>query len=604
MVHSWKHATFAVLIAVLGNGCAVGPDFQSPQLPFTLSGFAANQDPDAEPTIDEFSGHADHWWANLNDPLLAELIVSACDQNPGLQEALARVSQARSQREVTIGGLWPQASTEVGYARRRIAPGSSGQEGRRSGDAFDSFRNSFRASWEIDLFGRLQRQVEASDARAHGAMEDYRGVVVSLMADIATNYVELRVLQHRLSIARENLKVQSANMQMADTRQKAGLVGLLDVKQAETVVSTTESLIPSLEQEIRLRLNRLATLAGRPPSQDFYARIGAGPVPSPAVGIGTGIPAQLVQQRPDIRRAERDLHAATADIGAAVGDLYPQISLVGSPSFDTSLFSNWYRSQSFGYSVGPTVRWNIFQMGRLLNTVAAQEAARDQAEFRFRNRVLNAIEEVESGLITYRKANERAAALQRAAAAAAEAVGLSESTYQIGNTSFQRVVDAQRQLLQTQDQLASARGDVVLAWIRTYRALGGGWRSDPRLGDAASVSIPTTNHWAPSSATVSGSHVVGDVPQDTDGNSSFGQTTTSPPQSILSNETRLRDDPAPIAGRPPAPPNPDNGTALPILEELHQAPAPWSSEIPPDPLQSVGKPIPLPVSPKLWKTDH
>jgi NodT family efflux transporter outer membrane factor (OMF) lipoprotein len=589
----------AVVACSMSVGCAVGPDFHRPRVPFALSNFAANQDADASQPVAEFASDVDDWWANLNDPLLTELIVSACSQNPGLQEALSRVSQARSQRDVTLGGLWPQASSEISYARRRFAPESSGQEGRRSGDGFDSFRHSLNASWEVDLFGRLQRQVEGSDARADSALEDYRGVVVSLMADIATNYIELRVFQQRLSIAKENLKVQSGNLELADTRQKAGLVGLLDVKQAETVVGTTEALVPSLEQEIRLRLNRLSVLTGKPPSQEFYARIGVGAVPRPIAGIGTGIPAELIQQRPDIRRAEKDLHAATADIGAAVGELYPQISLVGSPSFDTSVFGDWYRSQSFGYSVGPSIRWNVFQMGRLINTVAAQEAARDQAELRFRASVLNAIEEVESGLITYRKSNDRVEALQRAAEAAAEAVGLSESTYQIGNTSFQRIVDAQRQLLQTQDQLASARGDVILAWVRTYRALGGGWQTDPRLGHTPGQ---TTQQWSSSNGQLVAPGGVGsELPS-----AEFGEPKPADGLKVPSPSTRPGKKPAnptepdPIAGKPPTPPDPNTGRQLPILEELHQKPLPWSTRKLPEPLSNVGPPTQLPTSPKLW----
>lgn len=468
----WKRTLALSVTACIGAGCAVGPDFHRPALPFAMDQYAEQE------STGHFTMHSDSihdWWMELNDPVLTQLITEACLENPGVQEAYSRIAQAGFRSEVAAGAMWPQASTDISYSRRRFAPGSSGQEGRRSGDSFDSFTQTLRASWEIDLFGRLQRQIEAADARHEVAVEDARAVIVSLMADIASSYVELRVLQHRLEIARQNAQVQSGNVDLARNRQKAGLTSLLDVKQAETTVGLTEATIPSLEQRIQQQMNRISTLVGRPPSQEFYAWLGTGPVPQPNRGVVAGIPAKLIQQRPDIRRAEKELHAATAEIGVAEGDLYPQLNLVGSPSFDSSLFSHWYRSQSFGFSVGPSIRWNLFQMGRLLNTVEAQEAARDQAEFRFRETVLRAVEEVESGLIEFRKSHERVIALERASSAAAEAVGLSEATYQVGNTSFQRVIDAQRQLLSAQDQLAQAQGSVTLSWIQTYRALGGGW---------------------------------------------------------------------------------------------------------------------------------
>ena len=465
-------------------GCIVGPDFQRPSVPFDVRSFANTQEPPSvehPEAVAAGGGRQDihSWWRGLGDPLLVDLMVRACHNNPSVMEASARVAEARSIRESIVGTALPQIDTEIGFAHRRIAPASSGQEGRRSGDAFDSYTHNLRATWEIDLFGRIRRSVEASNARANVAEESYRDVLTSLMADVATNYVEMRVLQRRLAISRENAEVQTKNMKMARTRYKAGLVGLLDVKQAETGVQTTRAQIPGLEEQIRVRLHRLSTLIGQPPSQAFFAHLSEGSVPMPQIGIATGIPAQLVSQRPDVRLAEQDLHAATADIGVATAELYPQLTLLGSPSFDTAVFSQWYRSQSFGFNVGPTVRWNLFAFGRIMNTIEAQRAAADQAELRFRQAVLLAIEEVESGLVAYRKSQERAKVLSKAAEAAAEAVGLSESTYQIGRSTFQRVIDAQRQLLQSQDQLATARGDIVLSWIRTYRALGGGWGNSP-----------------------------------------------------------------------------------------------------------------------------
>ena len=249
-----------LLVALLGSatallvaGCVVGPDYERPNLPFDLNNFATTQDEEATDEKTEAETQAEavnsslsdvhSWWANLNDPLLTELLSRSCQENPGLLEAASRISQARSQREIVVGRLWPQLSGDLSYSRSRIAPFSSSQTGRRSGDTFDAFTNAYQATWEIDLFGQIERSIEAANARAHVAQEDYRDVLISLMSDIATNYVELRVLQHRHAIAKENIEVQTKNMELAETRNKAGLVGLLDVKQAETSVRTTEATV-------------------------------------------------------------------------------------------------------------------------------------------------------------------------------------------------------------------------------------------------------------------------------------------------------------------------------------------------------------------------
>ena len=613
-----------LLVALLGSatallvaGCVVGPDYERPNLPFDLNNFATTQDEEATDEKTEAETQAEavnsslsdvhSWWANLNDPLLTELLSRSCQENPGLLEAASRISQARSQREIVVGRLWPQLSGDLSYSRSRIAPFSSSQTGRRSGDTFDAFTNAYQATWEIDLFGQIERSIEAANARAHVAQEDYRDVLISLMSDIATNYVELRVLQHRHAIAKENIEVQTKNMELAETRNKAGLVGLLDVKQAETSVRTTEAMIPTLEEQIRLRLNRLSVLSGQPPSQQFYEYIGTGPVPTPLIGIRSGIPAQLVSQRPDIRGAEKELHAANADIGVAVADLYPRLSLIGNPSFDTAQFRNWFRSQSYGFSVGPTFQWNIFTMGRTLNAIEAQKAAREQAEMRFRNAVLLAVEEVDNGLISFRKSRQRAQTLEKAAAAAAESVGLSESTYQIGNGTFQRVVDAQRQLLQTQDQLATAHGDVVLAWINTYRALGGGWGNAPGTTTAGTVggthggadfgfegySDPSIGSGLPGSGF--------GQPADEEEPDREAPADLAPDDQGTDDTEDDASDFNPVAGAP-RPPSRNTGVPLPILESLHQPPrpSPWSTITPQAPLDLSGQQQPIQRSRTAW----
>lgn len=497
--HHMVSALLLAMLSVLAGGCIVGPDYARPDLPFSLENFIANEETGNPDPTGYTAADIHSWWENLNDPMLNQLLVQARNGNPSLQEAIARIEQASARIDVATAPFWPQVEHSSGYSRRRIAPGASSQIGRRSGDPFDSYTFDIRASWELDLFGRIQRGIEAAEARAVSQEENYHAVLVSLLADVATNYVDMRVLQHRLAIAKVNLDVQRKNMQLAETRRKAGLVGMLDVKQAETVVRTTEASIPRLEEQIRLRQYRLAILTGEPPSHGFVTRLGSGNVPVPTVGIQPGIPAHLVAQRPDIRLAEAELHAATADIGVVEGELYPQITLVGNPSFDTSRLGDLYREQSFGYSVGPSFRWDIITMGRTRANIAATEAAARQAELRFRSAVLSAIEEVEAGAFSYRKARERVDMLTKAVDAASESVQLSESTYQVGNSSFLRVVEAQRQLLQSQDQLASAYGEAVIAWIRTYRALGGGWDPTAQACSVANEVAPEGQQGAPPS---------------------------------------------------------------------------------------------------------
>ena len=473
-------------------GCLVGPDYTRPSLPAMQKQFFASLNlPSSADDVGEQVevstlpiGEHDRWWEQLDDSRLIVLIEHAVTNSMSLREAYYRVCEARSRRDAVALAPWPQLGVTGAFRRRssrsQISPANSGVAPSTS-QPFDVFSTGVNATWELDVWGRLRRSIEAEDNRWVGSVEDVRDVLVTLVSDVAVNYIDLRVLQMRLRISRANLKLQQRSLALATDRFDAGLVGALDVKQAEAILKSTQATVPALEEQISMRLHRLAVLLGTVPSRDLRDWIGEGPIPEYPGVIAAGVPCELVGQRPDLRSNERAMRAASAEIGVAVGNLYPNISLVGDLAWDATDFSQVFNNQTF-FSAGPSVRWNILTLGRTRRNIDIRRSQFQQTVYRFRESLLMAVEEVENGLVGIRRASERVKALDQAALAAEDALNISQETYEIGEANFQRVLDAQRQLLQTQDSLLNARGDVVRNFVLTYRALGGGWRSFEFIG--------------------------------------------------------------------------------------------------------------------------
>ncbi len=463
-------ATAAVLgLGLLAaSGCMVGPDYRPPEAPTAdrwLSG--------GPPTAPNDAAQAERWWHVFGDTALDALVDLAYRQNPTLQGAGLRVIQALAQRGVAIGGLYPQTqSIGGGYTHTQ----NSVNQGVFFPDrGLDNISLGFDAAWEVDLWGRFRRNIEASDADLLAAVANYDDVLVSLVAEVASVYVRIRSIEGRLAIARDNVRVQREGLQIAQVRFEAGGTSELDVQQATTLLTDTEATIPELEIQLQQSLDALSVLLGMPPS-DLTEIIGnSSGIPAPPIAVAVGIPADLLRRRPDVRRAERQLAAQSARIGVAKADLFPRLQLIGSVGLKAEDAAKFFEGRSFEGVGGPRFDWPVFNYGRLINAVRVEDATFQEFVTIYTNTVLRAQQEVEDALIGYLRGADQVALLQRSVAAANRAVELSIIQYREGAADYTRVLDTQQAKLEEDDRLTISRGAVTLSVVALYKALGGGW---------------------------------------------------------------------------------------------------------------------------------
>jgi NodT family efflux transporter outer membrane factor (OMF) lipoprotein len=350
----------------------------------------------------------------------------------------------------------------------------------------------FDASWEIDLWGKLKRLNEAAVADRIAYTEAYRDLIVSLTAETAKTFVEARTLQARLAIADRNLAIQSETVKLAESKQAAGLVTYLDVAQGRAEFHTTEASIPLLRQQLQQASLRLSVLQGAVPSLRSIEQLGGGPIPEVPFSLNFGIPQDLLRRRPDIRQAEQDLVRENARIGVATADLYPQLTLLGVISVDSRNIDSLFTGDSLAHSVGPSFRWNLLNFGRIRNKIAAQDQRYYQAVAKYRETILLAAEETLGAMISLREEQERRIALSNAAMASRQALEIAMEQYRTGLVNFQSVLDTQRQLLLTEESLASSQGQTVVHLIQTYKSIGGGWQCPGSVGESSSIDIAET----------------------------------------------------------------------------------------------------------------
>jgi len=458
------------MLAGLGlSGCAVvGPDYVPPatEVPAGWS----RLDPAAQPVAHAAaSGELGQWWQNLNDPLLSRLIDEALQASPDLRSAQARLREARARRTVAAAARFPSV-TASGSARR-----SQSSEETGSGDARNAFSAGFDASWEIDVFGGMRRSVEAATADLESAVASLHDTQVSLASEVALTYVEVRAQQTRLGVARANLASQSETLQLTDWRAQAGLVSSQDVEQARSNREQTRAQIPSLETSLAEAEHRLDFLLGRAPGM-LHARLAAtGELPAVPDRIAVGIPADTLRQRPDVRAAERRLAAETARVGVAEAARYPSFDLSGSIGLEALTLGGLGNSGGGASSLLAGITGPVFNAGRLRAQVEIQDAVREQAQVTYEQTVLTALQEVENALVALARNRERVEALAISSESARNAAQLAQQRYSAGLIDFQSVLDTERSVLSAGDSLASSRADGVLALIRLYKALGGGW---------------------------------------------------------------------------------------------------------------------------------
>ncbi len=353
---------------------------------------------------------------------------------------------------------------------------SRGSKDTGQGSENDLYNAGFDAGWELDLFGGIKCSVEVADANFEASQEALTNVWISLAAEVARNYIEIRSYQTRLEIAKANLKSQMKTFNVVQNKFQAGIINSLDVEQAKYNLSTTRSDIPTLRTRLVRAQNRLAVLLGKHPGALGSELSAPKPIPVTPLEVAVGIPADLLRRRPDVKQAEREVAAQTARIGVATANLYPKLTLTGSIGLEAISAQNLFKTDNSTYGIGPAFSWNIFNAGAVRQNIRVETALQEQALLRYESAILLALEEVENALTAYAQEQLRRTALSDGAQAAQRAVIIAQDQYQAGLTDFQNVLEAQRSLFSLQDRLAQSEEAVTFNLVTLYKALGGGWQ--------------------------------------------------------------------------------------------------------------------------------
>jgi NodT family efflux transporter outer membrane factor (OMF) lipoprotein len=414
------------------------------------------------------------WWTTFDDATLISLVNRAIASNLDLQAAASRIRQARASRGIVAAGLAPAADATASYTRRRSVAGSSGDTSASTGNLFLA---GLDAAWELDIFGGVRREIEAADADIQFTIEDYRNTLVTLAAEVALNYLELRGFQQETLIARKNLAAQERSAEITRKRFSAGIVSALDVANATAQVATTASQIPVFETSAQQAIYNLSVLLALEPAALVDELAMAAPIPGNPPALPILLPSDLLLRRPDIRRAEAQIRSATARIGVATADLFPKFNLLGSFGFQGDESGEWLKRANQVWSFGPSLSWNVFDAGRIRSNIALQEALQEETVIAYEKTVLAAFQEVENALIAYAKEQERRTALIDAVTANRKAVDLSTRLYTEGLTDFLNVLIAQRLLFDSEDALVQSTRNLSTDLVALYKALGGGWEN-------------------------------------------------------------------------------------------------------------------------------
>ncbi|MGA7980004.1 MAG: efflux transporter outer membrane subunit [Chromatiaceae bacterium] len=468
-------AAFTALV----SGCSmVGPDFVTPNVDVANS-WATRDAARISTTRPEDAA----WWKRFDDPTLNRLIDLAYRQNPGLQQAGVNVLRARAQLGAAIGSEYPQQQQAIGqyqYNNRGSSDATSLPSGTTE-HSYSTLRYGFTSTWEIDFWGKFRRAVESADDNFLASISNYDAALVSLTATVGTTYVAMRTAAERITVVRQNVKVQAQSLKIARARFENGETGERDVAQASSQLAETQAQIPPLEVSLAQNRNALAVLLGITPAKLGPELTGDRAIPSAPRKVAAGIPRDLLRQRPDVRQAEQVAAAESALIGAAKADLYPAFSLSGTFGFSSSDIANRSLGDAFSWngragSIGPALQWNLFNYGQITNQVRAQDAQFQAAVLAYQNTVLQAQREVDDALVAFVKAIDTVRHLRDAVAAAKRSVELSLTQYKEGATDYTTVLTAEQSLLRQQDQLTVARGNVPQSLIAVFQALGGGWQ--------------------------------------------------------------------------------------------------------------------------------
>src|SRR5215475_2157786 len=462
-----------VVSSLLLAGCAVGPNYKRPQAAVPTQWTVA-------PTrgTETKSPETDKWWASFQDPELNSLVERSASRNLDLKLALERVQEARAARGVARSGYFPSIDGAASGTRNRqrvIGPVGPQNSPVIVPVEFNNFQGSLSAIWELDVFGGIRRGVEAATADLAAADENRRDVVVILLGDVGRAYTQLRGFQRRLEIANKNINTQQETLDLTKARAKAGLATELDVSRAAAQLETTRSVVPNLLSGIDVSIHRLSVLLGEEPGALRSELEKTKPIPSAGPDVQVGLPSDLLKRRPDIRRAESQLAAATARIGEAKADLFPRFVLTGTAGRQATQLHDLTLGLGNFYSLGPGISLPLFNGGRIRSNIAVQTSRQRGAVISYESVILRALEEVQNALVTYSQEQERRDRLNQAVKQNHLAVDLATEQYRAGLADFLSVLDAQRELYTNEDQWVQSQTTVTTNLVTLYRALGGGW---------------------------------------------------------------------------------------------------------------------------------
>jgi NodT family efflux transporter outer membrane factor (OMF) lipoprotein len=459
----------------VGNGFKVGPNYHEPYADVASDWLEEPEDQ----LIKDTAGDYRAWWSQFNDPVLDQLVDMTYRENLTLKIACWRIQEARALRAIAAGNLFPQSQdASGGFGRAKLS---------KNGYPlnllpfprwyFDNWNAGFNAAWELDVWGRLRRYVEAADANLESNIADYNQVLILLQAEIASTYIQFRAFDERLILARKNVDLQKRTVDIIQKRFDEGLVSDLDIQQAKSNLAITESLIPQLQAGRRQTHNRICVLVAMPPT-DLASLLGPTRlIPTAPAEVAVGVPADLLRRRPDVRSAERKLAAQSARIGIATAELYPHIAITGTIGVESEQLAQLFTQDSLSGSVGPGFQWNLLNYGRILSNIRLEDARFQQACFNYRETVLKANEEVENSISNYLQEKIRIRSLSASVQHTERAEHLAMLQYEQGLIDYQRLLDTQRVLVETQDRLAESRGLVAINLVLLYKSLGGGWQT-------------------------------------------------------------------------------------------------------------------------------
>jgi len=491
----------ALFVPLLLAGCTVGPDYR-PKAPAELGVPDAFSVPGAATRED-----LTRWWQRFDDPVLGRLVEQAAAANTDLAQAVARLRQGQETLRQNRASLVPTISGSTGYQRNENLVGGGrsftlpdGTVVDTGGGGANNFSVGLSASYQVGIFGEIRRTIEASRAQYEAAGYDYASVLLTVESEVARNYVSARAFQAQIANARASLALQDDNLEIAGFRVQAGLVSSLDSEQARSQRAQTAATVPQLEQQYNAAVSRIGVLTGQAPGSLKAELAATRPIPTGPAPAGIGLPAELLRQRPDVRAAERNLAAATAQIGVAKARLYPALAITGNINTNASSIGNVGDAITGGLFAGLTQA--IFNGGRLRSQVRAAEAATDLSLAAYKGTVLLALEDVENAVVAYNSAIAREREFGIALDAANNSAILSRSQYRSGLTDFTTLNQQEAALLNAQNGLTSARSDASTALVALYVALGGGWdatrvpeappRDRPAGSTAAPVPVPST----------------------------------------------------------------------------------------------------------------